>query len=612
VTYIDDANAPPQKILDDAQEFFDRWFPQSDEEQVTEINADFEAGALGFWLWGELTSSLVQMHDLVAPLNAERAERYLQRLGAIASVLLNNRDDTRGSAMDPFRGRVMAAWGFLTIDRDCQWNTDPATAGLLVYGMTAFARRVADHPEHYGQYSEDAIRFITAALETYEAFRPELHLTEEDEEAYYIVPTSYAGLRCTGRCYDGQPQRARDMCKGYRAGAGKPISFNENLSMMKALAEAAVAADSDLYRTSADATPERLRIATEEIPLLIAKNVAFFVNHLRPKTLSDGTPYFEWDHQQSTHRVQDLNHAGFELDCLAPILEDQVRLDALLARAGRHERIPFSPALFKGFANTFLRKVWHSDNTLSGSVDGSGTNEDAGGAGWIPWAQFDPWVWTRARDTTFKDPERRLSAGTHAELLRYREYNSMKHLTEFGGQNWLITPANLAVGEAQPMSIHDQKWLLVLSGVVIADVKGDGPEWDHQTVSFTPDMAGADAPSSTSGPLHWAIKRYSIPKPDGAPGSQYLIRFSVESWAPCAALAAIYDKGQSNNAGFAVDTWRPNHFGSGTDVFSGQQVNNLFSGINVDVAVRDVDAWLYRLAYNISLVGRIVFVAPVF
>ena len=55
----------------------------------------------------------------------------------MASAFLDNRDDKRGSPIDPFRGRVMVAWGGVTTDRDCQWNTDPVTAGLFVYAMTA-------------------------------------------------------------------------------------------------------------------------------------------------------------------------------------------------------------------------------------------------------------------------------------------------------------------------------------------------------------------------------------------------------------------------------------------------------------------------------------------
>ena len=165
-----------------------------------------------------------------------------------------------------------------------------------------------------------------------------------------------------------------------RVGAGgggqKPISFNENLSMMKALAEVALAADSALYRGSPDVTPERLRLATEEVPLLIAKNVAFFVDHLRPNTLPDGTPYFEWYtptvDSACSSEIEDLSHGGIEIGCLAVILDDQIRLNALLARAGRSERVPLSPSLFERFANTFLRKIWHNDNMLNAKVDGTG------------------------------------------------------------------------------------------------------------------------------------------------------------------------------------------------------------------------------------------------
>jgi hypothetical protein len=177
----------------------------------------------------------------------------------------------------------------------------------------------------------------------------------------------------------------------------------------------------------------------------------------------------------------------------------------------------------------------------------------------------------------------------------------MKVLTDFAGQNWLITPAALATGEAPPKSIHDQKWLLVLTGVVIANLEGNsGAQWLHETLSFLPDMAGPQ----NSGPLNWAIGQYAIPKP---PGTNYVIGFSLEGWAPFASLSSMFNQNQSINSGFAVDVWRPTHFSSGIDAFSQQSVGNVFSGINVDVAVRDTDAWLYRVGYNISLLGKIVF-----
>jgi hypothetical protein len=86
--------------------------------------------------------------------------------------------------------------------------------------------------------------------------------------------------------------------------------------------------------------------------------------------------------------------------------------------------------------------------------------------------------------------------------------------------------------------------------------------------------------------------------------------FSLEEWAPFASLSAVFNQGESIDSGFAVDVWRPNHFSTGTDVVSHQPVSNVFTGVSVDAAVRDTDAWLYRLGYNITLLGKIAFIAP--
>ena len=175
------------------------------------------------------------------------------------------------------------------------------------------------------------------------------------------------------------------------------------------------------------------------------------------------------------------------------------------------------------------------------------------------------------------------------------------NLTNFAGQNWLITPAALAVGEQPPANIHGQKWLLVLTGVVTANLKGDSTsQWLNANLSFLPDMAGP----SNSGPLNWAIGQYAIPKPAG---QNYTIGFALDEWAPFVSLSAIYDQAQSIDAGYAVNVWRPNHFATGIDAFSNASVGNIFTGVNADVGVRDTDAWILSLGYNITLRGRIVF-----
>ena len=54
----------------------------------------------------------------------------------------------------------------------------------------------------------------------------------------------------------------------------------------------------------------------------------------------------------------------------------------------------------------------------------------------------------------------------------------MKLLHQFCGPELAYPPRLLAVGENLPASIHDQKFLLVLSGVVMADLEGNsGSQW---------------------------------------------------------------------------------------------------------------------------------------
>jgi hypothetical protein len=176
-----------------------------------------------------------------------------------------------------------------------------------------------------------------------------------------------------------------------------------------------------------------------------------------------------------------------------------------------------------------------------------------------------------------------------------------KLIDSFAGQNWLITPAALALNEAPPSDLHAQKWLLTLSGVGMVNLEGNSEaEWLHETLLLEPTVID---------PMHYAIAHHSIPKPPGTEGSQYSLAFQVEQLAPFASISSVFNAGESINSGFAVDAWRPNHWGSGIDAFTHQYVGTLFSGLQVDVAVRDTDAWLYRVGYDIALLGKIVFVA---
>lgn len=175
----------------------------------------------------------------------------------------------------------------------------------------------------------------------------------------------------------------------------------------------------------------------------------------------------------------------------------------------------------------------------------------------------------------------------------------MIEATTFAGQNWVITPAARAVNDTSAARIQDQKWLLVLSGVVVADVRGNsGSQWRHETVSIRPDL---------NGPLQYAIGRHGVPTPPGTLGGTYWVGLQVEQWSPFVALSSMFNKDTAVNSGHAVDAWRPNPFGTGQDAVTSAPLNNLFQGVQADVAVRDTDAFIHRFSYNITLIGKIVF-----
>ena len=138
----------------------------------------------------------------------------------------------------------------------------------------------------------------------------------------------------------------------------------------------------------------------------------------------------------------------------------------------------------------------------------------------------------------------------------------------------------------------------MLSGVVILDLKGTGPQWRHETCLINPDV---------SHPIDYAISHHHVPTPSQAHQS----RFQVEQWVPHAAPSAIFDKEHSVNAGFAVDLWRPHHFATDTDVVTNAPFGNIFTGIEVDLAVSDIDAIFYRVSYHITLLGRIRYGQPI-
>jgi hypothetical protein len=209
------------------------------------------------------------------------------------------------------------------------------------------------------------------------------------------------------------------------------------------MAEAALAANSTLYRTSHDGADDdvlsalRMFYLTNEAPVVISRNVQWFKDNLTHDVWSNGAPYYDWKAQPGNKDPQDTAHAQYELGSLVAVFELKPRLDAILAASGHSERVALDPTFLSGFSNTFLLRVWTYDyadptglygNILADTVEEGDPktptqNRNVECAGWTTLAQIDYWVWVRCRDSTFKSNGKGgnyLRVDNHASLLRYR------------------------------------------------------------------------------------------------------------------------------------------------------------------------------------------------
>lgn len=184
---------------------------------------------------------------------------------------------------------------------------------------------------------------------------------------------------------------------------------------------------------------------------------------------------------------------------------------------------------------------------------------------------------------------------------------------DIAGQNWTITPVPPGPNESPPRSFAEQKWVLVLTGVIaynerkpngdiVVGIHGNNSHDWRRGVIRIPRLG------SVSDAMFAMITRYGVTRPnDTAP------LFSLEQWAPFVAVSSFLDLNEppagfgqrASGAGVAVDSWRPTHFVDAWDANS-VPIPNIFSGIDVDVAIYG-QAILHRLSYNIRLIGKIAF-----
>jgi hypothetical protein len=119
----------------------------------------------------------------------------------------------------------------------------------------------------------------------------------------------------------------------------------------------------------------------------------------------------------------------------------------------------------------------------------------------------------------------------------------------------------------------DGRELVVLSGNALANVRGTSSDaWLRGEVQLVVEIGPGILP-----PGKW---------------------FRADQWVVVVDPSAIWDRDQSVNAGFAVDTFRL--------VAPNAQSGKAYAEISTDVAVRDSDAFLYRMSYHVTLIGHFV------
>jgi hypothetical protein len=169
-------------------------------------------------------------------------------------------------------------------------------------------------------------------------------------------------------------------------------------------------------------------------------------------------------------------------------------------------------------------------------------------------------------------------------------------------ENAMVTPVGLAFRDPdKPTGIADQDWLIHFSGVGIVDLKGNNSnDWRRETLSYFPNVTA---------PLQQAIAFYSIPVPTTTIGRVVAqIQVLEQMVATYAAISSAFEKSSGgNDFGFAVDSWSTNDLATGFDP-ANNPVRNLFTGINVALAVRNTNAVIHRVSYQITIKGRIAFV----
>ena len=127
-----------------------------------------------------------------------------------------------------------------------------------------------------------------------------------------------------------------------------------------------------------------------------------------------------------------------------------------------------------------------------------------------------------------------------------------------------------------PSSTVPYRGLITISGVAIVNLQGTTEsDWfrERVTLNLNDDVARA------------------VNTAPWQPRPRYFFTYRIEQWVPFATVNARYNRNVANHDGTAVDN------------FSLEPSRGAV--MHVDVAIRDTDAWLYRVGYQLHLYVRL-------
>lgn len=157
------------------------------------------------------------------------------------------------------------------------------------------------------------------------------------------------------------------------------------------------------------------------------------------------------------------------------------------------------------------------------------------------------------------------------------------------GANWMCLPVQ-RLPDAPPDA--PQRWYISFSGVAIVNLSGSQQgSWRRETVLLEPDFRP---------PIDTVIQPplFLPPDPPNAPYGYRFADLNIGQWAGFASPTSVRDD-DADNGGWAVDAARVAINTGGTDAF-GNPVQTC-SGLFLDLAVRDSDVTLFRIAYHMEL-----------